>query len=56
MALGGGGGGALEWFKNYLTNGKQMVNLKSVNSDTLVVSCWVPQGSAQGSLLFFLYM
>ena len=49
-------GVALEWFKNYLTNRKQMVNYKSVNSDTLVVSCGVPQGSVLGALLFLIYV
>ena len=47
---------ALEWFKNYLTNRKQMVNYKSVNSYTLVVSCGVPQGSVLCPLLFLIYV
>ena len=35
-----------------------MVNYKSVNSDTLVVSCGVPQGSILhvGPLLFLIYV
>lgn len=53
MAL---GGVTLEWFKNYLTDRKQIVNYKSVNSDTLVVSCGVPHGSALGPLLFLIYV
>ena len=53
MAL---GGVTLEWFNNYLTDRKQIVNYKSVNSDTLVVSCGVPHGSALGPLLFLIYV
>jgi len=53
MAL---GGVTLEWFKNYLTDRKQIVNYQSVNSDTLVVSCGVPHGSALGPLLFLIYV
>ena len=47
---------ALNWFKSYLTDGKQFVFLNGVNSDIKSVTCGVPQGSVLGSLLFLLYI
>ena len=34
----------LEWFYNYLTNKKQIVNYRSVKSKSSIITCAVPQG------------
>ena len=38
----------LEWFRNFVTNGKQIVNYRSVKSKNSNVTCGVPQGSILG--------
>ena len=49
-------GRALEWFRDYLTERKQFVNINGHDSDSLkLISCGVPQGSLLGPLLFILY-
>jgi len=49
---------AIEWFRSYLTNRKQKVEIKLTNSTQNLVSYWgilkhgVPQGPILGPLLF----
>ena len=52
----GFGGIVYEWFKSYLSNRKQYVNVDSNRSDLQHIICGVPQGSTLGPLLFILYI
>ena len=45
----------LQWFKSYLDNRSQFVNIDSIKSSTSKIECGVPQGSVLGPILFSLY-
>ena len=49
-------GTVYNWFKSYLNNRKQYVNVDSNRSDLHNIICGVPQGSILGPLLFILYV
>ncbi|CAJ1063628.1 galanin receptor type 1b isoform X2 [Xyrichtys novacula] len=49
-------GSALSWFKSYLTDRSQFVNVNNKSSAHTKVCYGVPQGSVLGPILFTLYM
>jgi hypothetical protein len=48
-------GGALDWFRSYLSNRKQAVIINGVKSSQRLQDCNVPQGSVLGPILFTSY-
>ena len=49
-------GNVLNWFKSYLTNRKQYIEIEGQKTDSLNIKCGVPQGSILGHLLFLIYV
>jgi len=49
-------GKAYDWFQSYLSNREQFVDIDGYKSDSLSITCGVPQGSILGPLLFLLYI
>ena len=49
-------GKAYDWFHSYLSSREQFVCISGHSSDSLSITCGVPQGSILGPLLFLLYI
>ena len=47
---------AISWFKSYLSNRKQFVQIDDIKSNVKNIETGVPQGSTLGPLLFIIYM
>ena len=46
----------LDWFKSYLYNRRQFVDINHTKSETTFTSIGIPQGSILGPLLFIIYV
>ena len=50
------GNDILFWFKSYLSDRTQLVDLSGTNSSCYPITCGVPQSSILGPLLFLVYV
>ena len=47
---------SVDWFRSYLSNQNQIVNVNDTESHPSLFTCGVPQGSILGPLLFHCYI
>ncbi len=50
------GNSSLKWFKNYLSDREQTMEINGITSDWELIKAGVPQGSILGPLMFILYI